>query len=190
MPPCPTAMPKSERCGWEHQIQCEHSCAGTQLDQRCWHLKVNYRCIKSLGWQEGWCTFWVSRSPHQSFTLHKEGMLWVSLPALCTFSAAPRGALAALELHFLELPSAPPPGVSCQKHELLPAGVGAVNPSVFAGSLRSQIKIGHRLKFSKLTSWYWNQRSHRKGRFPCFYSEVFISAGLCVKEHSLKANPF
>jgi len=90
MPPCPTAMPKSERCGWEHQTQCEHSCAGTQLDQRCWHLKVNYRCIKSLGWQEGWCTFWVSRSPHQSFTLHKEGMLWVSPSSVYLFSSSSR----------------------------------------------------------------------------------------------------
>lgn len=113
-----------------------------------------------------------------------------SPPALCTFSAAPHGALAALELHFLELPSAPPPGVSCQKHGLLPAGVGAVNPSAFAGSLRAQIKIGHGLKFSNLTSWYWNQRSHRKGRFACFYADILISAALCFQEHSQKANPF
>lgn len=71
-------------------------------------------------------------------------------PALGTFSAAPREVLAAHELHFLGLPSIPPPGVSCLKHGPLPAGAGGVNLLAFAGVLKSWIKIGHGLNFLNL----------------------------------------
>lgn len=58
-----------------------------------------------------------------------------------TFSAAPHEVPAALELHFPELPSAPPPEASYQKHGPLPAAAGAGNPSAFAGVLRPSIKM-------------------------------------------------
>lgn len=77
-----------------------------------------------------------------------------SYPALGTFSAAPHGVLAVLELRFLEPPSIPPPGVSCLKHGSLQAGAGVVNPSTSDGALRSQIKMGHGLNFLNLTSQY------------------------------------
>lgn len=73
-----------------------------------------------------------------------------SYPALGTFSAAPQEVLAAHELHFLGPPSIPPPGVSCLKHGLLPAGIGVGHLLAFAGVLKSRIKIGHRLNFLNL----------------------------------------